>query len=76
MVALSTLEILHCLFKGFLILPEIMPMDKTIRLGIVNMGDIFSLEIPVKNHGKMGIVGMAGVGAFGDWFVEHAFILD
>jgi hypothetical protein len=35
-----------------------MAMDKSPALGVVDMGDIFPLEVLMQNNGEMGIIRM------------------
>jgi hypothetical protein len=72
---LSALEISHCLVKIFQFLTKVMAMDKSPALGVVNMGDIFPLEVLMENHGEVRVIRMIGVWAGCNWFVEHGSIL-
>jgi hypothetical protein len=52
-----------------------MAMNKSPCVEILDMGDIFPLEVLVRHNLKMGIVGMGGEWADCNWFVEHECIM-
>jgi hypothetical protein len=68
---LSALEIRRGLVQTVNVLAEVMAMDKSPALGVVDMGDIFPLEVLMQNNGEVSVIGMIGEGAGCNWFVEH-----
>jgi hypothetical protein len=52
-----------------------MAMDKAPCVEILDMGDVFPLEVLMENHLEMGIIRMIGVWAGCNRFVEHGGIL-
>jgi hypothetical protein len=72
---LSVLEILGCLLQSFRALAKVMAMGKSPIAEILDMGDVFPLEVLMENHLKVAIVRMGGERADCNWFVEHGCIM-